>query len=280
GRDRPGRRIKFILYDKRKNDAKVMAVGCLSSVMWGCSVRDQYIGWDTADGKLAKRDNIAYLMDLSTCIGIPPYSYLTSAKLLSMMVLTERFAALFGTKYSGVLTRKRKREITVYAGIMTTTINGKNCPIYKMSSYNGERLYRYLGFTKGYSTYQVRDDIYRKVMASNKMLCAKNTAESGSNPKLRILRMIARQNGIDEEKLVFSGEKRGVFFAPSACNWKDVLLRGDKVIPKYIDYDEVVHFWRKRWLSKRIRSNKVIDKVACCTAFQLGVEPFKELVVG
>ena len=221
-RDRPGRRIKFLLLDSQYEPHKVMAIGCLSSPLWGCAVRDKWIGWSECH-KSIKSNKLIYVLDLSTCIGIPPYSYLTSAKLMSMLMLSVEVMDFYKTRYTGQLTMKINREVTQYALITTTSINGKNAPIYRMNKYNGSQLYKYVGLTKGYSTYHISDKYYRKFKAHNDQIKSKSSISNGSNPKIRTLRNIARQNGLDEKQLVYTGEKRGVFCAPVATNYREFL---------------------------------------------------------
>ena len=81
----------------------------------------------------------------------------------------------------------------------------------------GRSLYRFLGYSRGYSHFQIDPVLYEDVKA---FVIRRRPETAGkfrtwSNSKIRVLRMAARELEIPEEQLVFSGHQRSIFAAPS-----------------------------------------------------------------
>ena len=88
------------------------------------------------------------------------------------------------------------------------------------------------------------------------------TVAGGSNAKVRILRLAARQLGIAEETLVYSGHRRAIFVAPLASNWREFLL-GKTKSASYLNYSLslITDHWKEKWLSRRLENPSVQQKV-------------------
>jgi hypothetical protein len=97
--DRPGRRLKFFIVDTGHAESPIMALGCLSSAIRLLKARDDWIGWPEPKWREIRARKLAYIMDLSTCVGIPPYSYLTSGKLVCYACLSKELRQVYGERY-------------------------------------------------------------------------------------------------------------------------------------------------------------------------------------
>ncbi len=263
-RDRPGRRFKFILYDTGQTKKAIMAIGCISSCIRQCEVRDKWIGWCGPQYLELRKKKLAYIMDISTCVGIPPYSFLTSGKLLCYLLLSKEFRKAYFERYKNQKTKKIKRIVTDIAIYVTSGIYGKNTPQYKGIKVNGINRFQYVGNTKGYSTFHIPQYIYKYILNEVNIpdIKRKGSIDGGASVKLRILREIARVMDIDDDKIVYSGHKRSVFLATLALNWQNFLLDRENDIFYFDDqFFELFLQWKKRWLDRRISSYEVIKSV-------------------
>lgn len=263
-RDRPGRRLKFLLFDVGQKSAALMALGSIGSSVRQLGVRDSWIGWNTKDFKEVRASKLAYIMDVTRCIGVPPYSFLTSGKLLCYTLLSNEFRSLYALRYAKQLTRKLERIVTDIALLVTCGAYSSNTPQYKGISYGGRSRFKFVGYTKGYSTFHIPQSLFNMLIGKfdDPKLRLARYGERGSHAKIHVLRHIARQLGIDEEQLVFSGHRRAVFLTPLAKNTR-AFLRGEASRLEYYsaNYDDLVEEWRVKWLVRRWRSSRVRHQV-------------------
>lgn len=272
--DRPGRRMKFLVRDMGHSGAPVMGICCLSSTIKQLKALDEWIGWAGKGWQTIRTQNLAFIMDISTCLGIPPYSYLTSGKLLCYMMLSNEVRELYRQRYEFKLSRGKNRILKDIVLLVTTGAFGENTPQYKGITFSGQKQFKLIGLTSGYSTFQVPPSIYNQI----KQLVNSNgqshipTIDGGASAKLRILRYGARELGIDEEQLVFSGHRRAVFAAPIAVNWREFLRMETQQI-EYCDYSlqELINEWKSRWLERRLEARNVKAQVTAFRPEQLRI---------
>ena len=261
--DRPGRRLKFLLRDVGHPGAPLMGLCCLSSAVRQVQARENWIGWSEPKWLGVRAHGLAFIMDLSTCVTVPPYSYLTAGKLLAAMMASDEIRDVYRARYRRQRSVFRRRIIKDFVLMTTTAGYGRNAPLYKGLSYNDSRLFEFIGYTSGYSSFQIMPKLYEEVKKftaerrgiGNRVLC-------GANARFRILRFAARELGIPEEKLIFSGHKRALFVAPLAENWREYLF-GSVAAPRYYHYSssDIVQRWKTQWLSKRMSDSFVRDRV-------------------
>jgi len=262
--DRPGRRLKFLIRDFGHAEHPLMGLCCISSVVRQLRVRDEWIGWHGPGSLGVRALGLAHIMDVSTCIGVPPYSYLTAGKLLAALMASNEIREAYRVRYERQKSIARKRILTELVLLTTSGAYGRNAPQYKGLNYNGEPLYQFLGYSTGYSTFQIPPKVYE--LAKALVLSSRNGTDArmtgGANAKLRMLRFAARELGIPEEALVFSGYRRAIFAAPLARNWREFLL-GKDTSSDYYDYTSecAISRWRAGWLAKRLRDSTVVAKV-------------------
>jgi len=203
---------------------------------------------------------LGYVLDISTCISVPPYSHLTAAKLLAALMTTNEVRDLYAKHYAERPTWKRRRILTDVVLVTATGAFGRNAVAYKGFRRNGESLFRFVGYTAGYSTFQVPPALYGRLkkFVGRYGRPVDGTAGGGPNPKLRILRMAARMLKVPEELLVRPGHRRAVFAAPLAFNFRSI-LRGSASRPHYIDFsvEEAICTWRERFLARRLGDHAV-----------------------
>jgi hypothetical protein len=203
-------------------------------------------------------------MDVSTCLSLPPYSFLTAGKLLAAAMASNEVRSVYEERYSCRRSRVRKRILTDIVLLTTSAAYGRNAPQYKGLSYGQDPLFHFLGFSQGYSTFQIRGKLYRELksylLSKKERACA--TIDGGANAKLRMLRIVARRLRIPEERLVHSGHTRAVFGAPLAEDWREFLQgRGRNPRPLDLSLTSLTDRWKETWLRKRLGNCLVLDAV-------------------
>ncbi len=260
--DRPGRRLKFIVRDAGIPSKPIMGLCCLSSPVRSIRVRDHWIAWQ--DRPRIRQKNLAMVMDLSTCIGLPPYSYLTAGKLLAAMMASNEVREAYRARYALQRSRIRRRILTDIVLLMTSACYSSNAAQYKGLGFTSSQLFRFIGYTSGYSTFQIPPDLYGQVkkFVIKRRRTANPTRDGGPSAKIRILRWAARDLSISEQRLVYTGHRRAVFAAPLARNWREFLLGHTSRI-EYFDYtlECLIRRWKEKWLKRRCENSIVMDKV-------------------
>jgi len=262
--DRPGRRMKLLIRDLGHPDHPLIGICCLSSPVRQLRVRDEWIGWHGPQHRTIRARNLVHVSDLSTCVSLPPYSFLTGGKLLAGLMASDEVRSLYRARYHDRLTLRQCLCADELYLLTTSGSYGSNCPQYKGLKCEGRALYRFLGYSRGYSHFQIDPTLYEDV---KKFVRRRRPETNGqfrtwSNSKIRVLRMAARELKISEELLVFTGHQRAVFAAPLANNWRNLLLGNDGPVDS-IRYPaaSIVDYWKGIWLDKRLKDRAVLQAV-------------------
>jgi hypothetical protein len=91
----------------------------------------------------------------------------------------------------------------------------------------------------------------------------------GVNPLMRKIRDGLTKVGFPTDELLRHGNSRVVYCLPLAENFRDVLL-GLSAKPKYLlpmtqlydQTEKLADYWRRRWLTGRIRGAGILEQVA------------------
>jgi hypothetical protein len=253
--DRPGRRLKFLVRDVGHEHQPLIGICCLSSPVRQVRARDEWIGWTGPKHRALRAQNLVHVTDLSTCISLPPYSPLTGGKLLAGLMTSNEVRSLYRARYHHQLTSRRRRRAHELFLLTTSGCYGSNTPQYKGLRCDGASLYRFIGHSRGYSHFQIDPDLYDEVKAFviRRRPGTRGLFRTWSNSKLRVLRLAARDLGIPEELLVFTGHRRGIFASPLDHNWRDLLLgRTSRREPVSRPGARIVESWKRDWLSRRL----------------------------
>ncbi len=254
--DRPGRRLKFLIRDRGQPSRPLIGLCCLSSPVRQLRVRDEWIGWQGSEHLNVRARNLVYVSDLSTCISLPPYSYLTGGKLLAALMASDEARHLYRSRHKSQLTLKQKIVARELYLLTSSGCYGSNSPQYKGIRLRGLPVYQFLGYSRGYSHFQIDptlDEDVKKIVLRRRPDVA-GQFRTWANSKIRVLRMATRELSIPEEQLVFSGHRRALFAAPLAQNWRELLLGRTERLNR-ISYPaaEIVDYWKRTWLSQEAR---------------------------
>ncbi|MGC8553970.1 MAG: Druantia anti-phage system protein DruA [Candidatus Acidulodesulfobacterium sp.] len=258
-----GRRIKFIIRDAAIDYKPVIGIAALGSSIIRIPERDDFIGWD----RETKNKNLVYCMDLYVCGAVPPYSYLLGGKLIAYTMASKEVMEIFQNKYLNRTTIINKRKSSNLAAIFTTSLYGKSSQ-YNRIKYNGELLYKRIGQTKGFGTFQFSNrtnELLKNLLKTKEGKEVGYKFGDGSNYKFRFIKKALRfleNYGLDANFLLNHSIKRDIYYVPLAYNSLDFLNgRTDEL--EYFNYsvDDLIEYWKKRWLSGRKGNPEVIQNV-------------------
>ena len=216
-RPAPGRKFAFAVWHKNQ----LIGVMGFSSPVINLGVRDEHLKFPKDPSE--KGSVLRNYVDMSTCVGLQPLSwYWNIGKLIAMLGVSSAVSAYYQHQYGDNL-----------VGVTTTSLNGRG------SQYN--RVYKFLGYTKGYGHEHVSEDEYQRMlqwMRDNDVEIPSSSFGSGSNPRMRRIAAYNKANGIKSN--MKHGKKRGVYYHP--CENKSV--------------ENIVYYWYNRWGKPRYERTK------------------------
>jgi hypothetical protein len=214
-RPAPGRKNSFAV----KHAGEVIGLLFLASPVINLGVRDEYLGLKKEGRGYALRE----VADLSVCVGLQPLAWHWNVgKLVAMLATSDHIADEWTDRYGDDL-----RWIT------TTSLYGRG------AQYN--RVYRFLGYTKGYGHQHVTDGQYHAMldwMRENGVPVPSSKFGAGSNPRMR--RIAAYQRARGEKVSLQHGNKRGVYISPARQG----------------SVEDVTRRWFERWGRPRYERTK------------------------
>ena len=205
-RPAPGRKFGYAVW----HDTSLIGLMGISSPVINLSVRDNYLNFPKDPSE--KGSILRNYVDLSTCVGLQPISwYWNIGKLLAMLATSKTISDQYKNHYKDEL-----------KGIITTCINGRG------TQYN--RVYKFLGYTKGYGHEHISDEEYSKMidwMKANNVDVPSCRFGAGSNARMRRIAAYNKAKGIKAS--MNHGKKRGVYYSP--CTNESV----EKIVKKWYD---------------------------------------------
>lgn len=185
-RPAPGRKNSYTVTHR----GATIGLMFLASPVINLGVRDEYLGLPREDrGRALRR-----VADMSVCVGLQPLAWHWNiGKLVATLATSSQIADDWRARYGDPL-----------EWITTTSLYGHG------SQYN--RLYKFLGYTKGYGHAHVSDDEYRQMLAwmrDQRIPIPSSAFGAGSNPRMR--RIAAYQRASGHKVDLKHGVKRGVY---------------------------------------------------------------------
>jgi len=216
----PGRKLGFLI--RHENDLLGMAL--LASPVIRITARDEFLGLSSNGSERGKE--LRNYADLSGCIATQPFGWhWNGGKLVALISTT--LGDFWADRYGDEL-----------KGIITTSIWGKS------SQYN--RIYKLLGYTKGYGHEHISKERYKEMMdwlRENNHEIPSAKFGAGSNPKMRRISAYRKASG-DKETNLIHGKKRGIYYH-------------EAVNPS--ERQKVIDFWYERWGLPRFERTKDLD---------------------
>ena len=240
------------------------------------------------------------IMDITVCGSIAPYNHILGGKLVSILMFSPELLKFYRDKYSKseslIASSKLGRKVikdTKLVALCTTSLYENNpsqynrikIPCHLIGGNKDDSLnYHKLGYTSGFGTYHLSSLVTKAIHKFEEHLRrieeVKLGEESGGgqhvnyifgegvSPRLRRLRNTLNKLGFNEN-FFMHGNRRVIYGLTLASNMEQILL-GQQKRPKYflptskpkLRTSQLADFWRQRWLSMRIKSEEILDKVS------------------
>ena len=251
-----GRRVKFLIRDLSYNHKPIIGISSLVSSVVRVMERDEWIGWD--NNNIVNEKKINCIMDMGTCISMPPYNELLSGKLICYIMASNEIRNIILQKY------KKKNENVCFAAFTTTSLYGSNSSQYNRIRYYNHQLYQKIGVTKGYGKTHVSDelfDLFKKLLNENENY-KKYKFNGGTNSSFRIIRQGSQLIGGNNNLLLYHGLQKAIYIVPLASNYK-LFLTGKCDALDYFNFplNDMVDYWRKRWYTMRIKNPLIQERI-------------------
>ncbi len=213
-----------------------------SSDIYNLESRDKLIGWNVD----IKNDNLKNIMNLSTCVSLQPFGFnYNGGKLLASLAFSKEIYKHFYKKYDDYL-----------LGITTTSLYGKSI------QYDRLKNLKYIGLTKGNSSYKVSTDVTNLCLEYLKKECGYNYKKS---KKFIILQKAFDKLNIPKEDILTDIPK-GVYFGYTFTNSKIILNQEkqnlDLINKKELkSAQEIFDWWVDRWAKQRFEHLNKLNKL-------------------
>lgn len=226
------------------------------------------------------------MMDIAVCGAVAPYNELLGGKLVGLLAAGPDVVRAYESRYrhaASIIASSLKgapvirKPSLVLLGTTslydaaTSQYNRLWMPAEAAGGRKGDRLsFLPLGRTEGYGSFhfsQATMEAFELLLARHQKGRQVNSIfGEGVNPKLRKVRGALEVLGLPSDLLLQHGSPRLVFGVPLATNFREVLLgtarRVRPIVPRNDDANHaIIDFWRLRWLSRRILSPEVIERV-------------------
>lgn len=225
-----GRQLYILIKDDNTN--KYLGIISLSSDMYSCESRDRYIGWNNE----TKKNNLKYIMNMSTCVSIQPFGYnFNGGKLLASLAFSKEVLNYFKKNYEEPL-----------LGITTTSLYGVSI------QYDRLKNLKYLGLTKGNSSFKVSEEVTK--LCKN-YLKKEYNIEYKSMKKFIIVTKAFQKLNLPKEDIL-TDKPKGIYFGFTHEKSKQILnsLNPDINNLKFKNIQsaqEIFNWWLKRWAQQR-----------------------------
>lgn len=187
-RPAPGRKLAFLV----KSQTNMLGLIVLVSPVINLAARDQHL--DLPKDASDKGKALRKYADMSVCVAAQPFGWhWNGGKLIASIATT--LGDHWHDQYGDTL-----------RGITTTSLWGKG------SQYN--RLYKFLGYTKGFGHEHISDDDYAAMiswMRRNNVPIPSCRFGDGSNARMRRIAAYRKASG-DKTVTLVHGNKRGIYY--------------------------------------------------------------------
>lgn len=221
-----GRLIRILV--KHKQSDKYIGILSLSSDIYACAARDTYIGLPKED----KNQKLVYVMNITTCVGLQPFSYnFNVGKLLVGLCFSKEVSDKIKEKYS--------HEI---ACITTFSINGKSI------QYDRLPYLKFVGMTKGYAMTNIPDALYKSCIRY--LTHIKDYKTLGYDNRMYKMKKVLSYLDICPD----DAQKRGIYVGFTSPDSKAFLEgKADSFEVCSQTCQEICAWWKKRWAQQRFQ---------------------------
>jgi hypothetical protein len=229
-----------------------MGVASLTSPILVCGPRDEWIGWEYPRDKALKKEKLLCCMDLSVCMAIPPYNHLIGGKMVALAMASQQVRQDYADKYRDRVTPTGMSENRL-ALITTTSLYGSSVQ-YNRIRFNGNLLYKMVGYTEGYGNAHLteqkcaqREEYLQKIGKP-----IPKGWGTGRSYRLRVYTAYYREKH-NQSQAPNHRQPRSVYVAPLGNRTQAFLCdESDNFEPFDYSLGQLVDIWKQKWLSKRL----------------------------
>lgn len=241
-----GRQMRFLVWDKAHNAP--FGLLCLQSPILKMADRDRYL-------KLKKEDLDIWVnksMNAQRVGALPPYNQLIGGKMVALALISNEIRNTFEIKYKD----KRINELLF---ITTTSAFGKSS-IYNRLKYKDGLVAKPIGYTKGYGTFHIPNDLYKDILSFLNSIGVNTETgiKAGSSRKLRLIHKAFKY--LDIPSYTHHGINREIYLFSLVDNLEGVIHNEE--VPRYYDrpLKDIVDYWKERWaIPRALRKNEWLD---------------------
>ena len=245
-----GRQMRYVIWDEY-HEAPIGLLGLQSPILsW--SVRDQYLGITKE-----RRDYwVNQSLSAQRLGALPPYNRIIGGKLIALLASSNIVIDDYKTKYDGLKTLMRKREIPARLLFLTTTGAYGKSSIYNRLKYQDEDIAKFIGYSNGSGSFHIPNTFFQRLLVflESKGVDIRRGYGSGPSRKMRLIDMALQYLGFKDG--ISHGVKRAVYLFPLVRNLIRV-VSGD-VPPSWYhrSVEELTDYWKTRWALRRINRDK------------------------
>jgi len=227
-----GRQIRILVKDKLTQN--YIGLLCLSSDVYSLGERDRFLQHELEqqqfDYKENKQDALKKFMNISCCVPLQPFGFNTNGgKLLATLAFSREVFDYHLQKYGEPI-----------FGFITTSIHGKSV------QYDRLPQLKFIGFTKGFGSVQIPDELYAVCKDYNDQWKVSTTKRID---RFSLLQDILSHLGLPKT-ILQHGQKRGVYFGfLFTTKFSD-----DFDVNEVKTVEQLTKHWKERWCDKRIQN--------------------------
>jgi len=245
-----GRQMRFIIWDTT-HDAPFGLISLQSPILKQ-AVRDKYLEIPT--GELDYWVNRS--MYAQRVGALPPYNELIGGKMVALALTSNEIKNAYQEKYLNKKTLMAEREIESDLLFITTTSAFGRSSQYNRLKYGDDLVAEKIGYTKGYGSFQIPDDLYERLIDYLKSIGENADRGYGNGPsrKLKLISLACKK--LDLADYSYHGIKREYYLISLVENLKKIISEQAPSIVKNYTFNNLFDYWKERWMKDRITSNE------------------------
>lgn len=240
-----GRQMRFILWDKGHN-APFGLIGLQSPIL-KMAVRDRYLN-------IPKEDLDIWInrsMQAQRLGALPPYNQLLGGKMTALSLTSNDIVDTYKKKYENFVTILKNRVLNSDILFITTTSAFGRSSIYNRLKYEDSIVAQRLGFTKGFGTFHISQELYLEILNFLTSNGVQIGTSFGNGPSRKMKLLDIAFSKLDLKEYTFHNISREFFIFPLVSNLNSVIHNNEA--PEYYNrtLDELTNYWKERWCKPR-----------------------------
>ena len=249
-----GRRMRFVVMDQ--SNSKLIGVLGLCDPVIALGGRDQWVGWSEAQ----RLSRLRHVMDAFVLGAVPPYSRLLLGKFVALLCASEEIQRACYRKYHGSICRISGKRFDGRIALITTMSALGRSSLYNRLTFDGQKVFRSVGFSKGTGEFHFSNGLYGSISAYANRYCEPSYRQeawgTGFRNRREVIRKCLKKVGL---KMAWShhGIERECFVIPLAANTPE-FLRGEENRLRWTTApaSSIFSWFKARWLLPRMERDQ------------------------